>query len=291
MRSRASCLPLVVAATFVTTQALQPLQAQSGRPKTIHDLILELGVKPKEVKQLHLKLEGKIVAKDLAGLPEAVEIDLLYDEPTNRVRVVEASAYETGAAKKVTSLATKQRALIWTERTPPAGEAAPPLEVQGVDAALALPNPWRLPVKLGYTGMFADALHGYEALGREYARSALLKREADGRGLVWFDLRPSPGVGKAMRYQFNKGLELKAGFDPETGWLQEFEVHYPESDAVMTLRVVERVTELSEEELAEFEFPDEVIEASKNRPKPAPALGPRRELEKKPVKPRGVGAR
>ena len=94
-----------------------------------------------------------------------------------------------------------------------------------------------------------------------------------------------------MRFHLTKGLDLLGGFDAVTGWLQELEVHYPESDAVMTLRVVERVTELSEEELAAFEFPDEVVEASKNRPKPAPALGPRRELEKKPVKPRGVGAR
>ncbi|MGI9244629.1 MAG: hypothetical protein ACR2RV_27755 [Verrucomicrobiales bacterium] len=300
MRIRARRLSLVVAALLVTTLTpTLPVCAQSGRPKTVHDLILELGEKPREATQLRLKIEGKLVAKDLKGLPEEVKINLFYDEPTNRVRVVEESIYGSGAQKKITSLATKERALIWTERTPPAGEVAPPLEVQAIDAALALPNPWRLPVKLGYSGMFADALHGYEALGREYARSSRMNREPDERGLVWFDLRPSPGAGKAMRYEFNAGLELKAAFAADSGWLQVVEVHYAKSDAVMTLTVIDRVTELSAEELEGFEFPQRVLKAPRlprGAKKPAeglkePQVGPRRDLELKKADPASAGGR
>jgi hypothetical protein len=274
MNYQANRFSLVVAALIVAAQTLPPLAAQSGRPKTIHDLILELGEKPKKATQLRLKLEGQLVAKNLGDLPKSIEIEVFYDEAGNRIRVVDDAVYASGAKKKTTSLGTKERALIWIERTAPAPEVAPPMEVRSVDAALALPNPWRLPVKLGYTGMFADSVLGYEALGREYARSSRLKREPDERGLMWFDLRPSPGAGTAMRYEFNAGLKVKAGFAADSGWLEEMVVDYANSDAVMTLRVVERETELSEEELASFAFPEKVLEAYKNRPKYAPGPDP-----------------
>lgn len=290
---------LVVATLIIAAHAVPPVAAQSARPKTIHDLILELGEKPKEAGQLRLKIDGKIVAEEADKLPESLEIELLYDEASNRIRVVDDAVYGDGARKMTTSLGTEQRALIWIERTAPPGELAPPLEVQAVEAALALPNPWRLPVKLGYSGMFADAVLGYEALGREYARSVRLNKEPDARGLVWFDLMPSPGAGVAMRYEFNAGLKLKAGFLAESGWLQEMEVHYAGSDAVMTLTVVERETELSEAELAAFEVPDAVLEAYRSRPKPPPSqgtaaepkFGPRRELEKKTGRPKAAGGK
>ena len=293
---------LIVAAHSVSPVAAQadpPVAAQSGRPKTIHDLILELGEKPKGSSQLRLKIAGKIVAKEQDKLPESLVIDLFYDKLSNRIRVVDDATYGDGAKKKTTSLGTEERGLIWIERAAPAGEVAPPLEVRAVEAALALPNPWRLPVKLGYSGMFADAVLGYEALGREYARSARLNREPDERGLVWFDLMPSPGAGTAMRYEFNAGLKLKAGFLADSGWLQEMEVHYANSEAVMTLQVVERETELSKEELSAFEVPAAVQQAYKDRPQSSPSsgaaqepkFGPRRELEKKTGKPAASGGK
>ena len=135
------------------------------------------------------------------------------------------------------------------------------MKVRPLDPTLTLPNPWSLPAKLGFPGLFVDSLHGYKALAREFSRSSPINRQPDGAGLLWLELKPSATSGIVMRNEFNDGLRVKAGFAAEGGWLKELEITYRDPAAVLKLSVVEQTNHLSEADVADFGIPDEVMEA------------------------------
>ena len=265
------------------------------RPKTVSQLIREMGKGPGQANQLKLRLRAEITGKDLGKLPASMDISITHDKAENLVRVVNDSLFPDGTKIRTTTFSNKQRALKWAERKKK-DEAIvlnPELKVLRLEPAATLPNPWVLPAKLAFPGLFTDALHGYEAFAREYSRSVRLNREADEAGLIWFDLLPSASSGAAMRNEFNAGLKVKAGFAAEDGWLQQLEVRYAKQAAVMKLRVVERKLELSEADIAAFDIPEKVQEAVKKSPPPNTGAGgprvltdPDRRLDRtKPPKP------
>ena len=266
---------LMVMALFAGISLIQvPAHAQegSGRPVTVRDLFRKMGAPAAKSKQLKLRLEATITGKDLGAMPESMEIAVTYDKGENLVRVVNDSVFPDGMKKRTTTISDQKRGVSWTERKrlEDASVKEPKLEVRRLEPTQTLPNPWTLPVKLAFPGLFTDALHGHEALAREYSRSIRLNREPDEAGLMWFELRPSATSGTAMRNEFNAGLGVKAGFAADGGWLQELEVRYVKPKAVMKLRVVERSLELSEADQAAFEVPEKVMAAVKKMPKQKP---------------------
>ena len=264
-------LAAVVSSLLVAACAIQSADADletatsGARPKTVRELILDIGKESAATKQLKVKIVGEAKGKDLSELPEKMEIDLRYDKAGNRIRLVIDSKFSDGTTRKRTVYANKERAAVWSIGT---GEGEEKLRAAPLEPTLVLPNPWALPVKLAFPGLFAESLHGYAALAREFSRSRPINSEPDEDGLLWFDLKPSSSSGVAMRNDFNAGLKAKAGFVAEGGWLKEMEVSYVKPEAVLNLKVVEQTNKLTEEDVADFGFPDEVTEAIKNRPKP-----------------------
>ncbi len=252
---RTQSLLLVVAGLFVTL-ALPIVSAADGDSprsrKTVRDLILEIGAPGKEFKQLKLKIEGTVVGKEFATLPKKMTIDLRYDKAENRVYLKTDSTFGNDDTRSVTVYGNQERAVKWIERSPRTEGGEPIFIVERLEIPKTLPNPWRLPMGLKFPGMFADSLHGYEALSREFARSQRINREPDEEGLTWFNLRPSPGVANILQREFNSGMQVKIGVAADGGWMKRMQVNYPKSGSLIDFRVVEQSTELSEEDVAIF---------------------------------------
>ncbi|MFT4547961.1 MAG: hypothetical protein ACI8XO_002033 [Verrucomicrobiales bacterium] len=268
---------LVVATIVVSALLPSVLVADdavaAGPPKTVRDLILEIGEPCKKHKQLKLMIEGELVGKELKALPKSMVIDLRYDKAENRVRLISNSIFVDGATRKVIVDSDAGRAAKWVDLRAAEEGAEPVFRVERVAASQALPNPWRLPLALEFPGIFADAMHGYEALSREFARSKRLNKEPDPDGLVWFSLRPAPGVANVLQAEFNAGMKVKAGFATEAGWIERMEVEYPKAGATIKFKVVSRSTTLSEGEIAEFGIPGRVIDGLKPLRKPRDYIG------------------
>ena len=257
---------LFLKSALIYSLVLTPVVADEGgakAPRTISELFRQMGEMPGKETQLKLKLEAVVTGKDLGTFPESMEIEVFYDKERSRVMVVNDSTYPDGGVKRSVTMSTKERAAIWSEPRSNALAEKPDdtkINVIPVEVTKTLPNPFTIPVKLAFPGLFTDALHGYQSLSKEYSMATRLNKEPDSDGLVWFDMRPSKKPDRAVRRKFNEGLEVKAGFAAEGGWLKQLEVKFAETEVVMKLKVTEQATELSEAELAAIEIPERVVD-------------------------------